>query len=552
MSGVHRQLQELIQTGDRLAQRYRIGERIGAGAYGMIFAGVDEQTGRPIAVKAIPPEARERSATAIERFQREMKVIASLRHQNIIDIYDWGRTEAGMIYMVLEYVDGQTLDARVRANPMGLSMAVGATIQLLQALAVAHDAGVIHRDLKPANVMLAGGKEDYKVKVLDFGMAKVLEPLDDESIVDLTREGMAVGTPRYIAPEQARGLAVGPWTDLYAVGLLFYEMLTGQQAVQASTVEAAVGAHVSREPLELAAIEQVAPAARPILFKLIEKDPERRYRQAREVVDALERLGRQKAGGLGDGDVGEIGPALGDMTGDFPGAGGMGYSRGGRESAGPEGGKRQPPATEAKAAEKSPATSEEEPELELDYQGYTASQAGGINEIELDDADGEALDLDYERYSDFAPKKNDPRRRRRQAWRDRWFRPPRRLDEWFEAGLSVLLVALAAVTLGAQFADLSYGLRVMVSSAPLWLALLLAASRRGGEWERSFGRLGWLCSVVAIGVALAMGPEDVAMELLRSPGWITRPLEGLPAMGLVEAGVVWISRHWAALIQLIF
>src|SRR5690554_180844 len=239
MSSPHRRLQQLIRQGDLLVGRYRIGRRVGAGAYGMIFSAVDEITSERVAIKAIPPADSQSSETAAGRFQREMKVIRALVHANIISLYDWGRTDQGLIFMVLEYIEGETLDQIAHASPLSLEVAL--------------DHGVIHRDLKPANVMLTptryGG---YKVKVLDFGMAKLLSKIEDESIVDLTREGIAVGTPRYIAPEQARGLPVGPAADMYAVGLLFYEMLAGEQAVKASSVQDAISAHVSRKPLELA------------------------------------------------------------------------------------------------------------------------------------------------------------------------------------------------------------------------------------------------------------------------------------------------------------
>ncbi len=539
MTNPHRQLQELIQTGDLLAGRYRIGRRVGAGAYGMIFFAVDEQTRREVAVKAIPHEARQRSETAIGRFQREMKVIGSLKHQNIISLYDWGQSEVGMIYMVLEYVDGETLDRVVRNNPMGLNTALDTTRQLVDALGAAHAKGIIHRDLKPANVMLVPSeRRGYLVKVLDFGMAKVLEPLDDESLVDLTREGMAVGTPRYIAPEQARGLEVGPWTDFYAVGLLMYEMITGFQAVEASTVEAAVAAHVSRKPLELSAIDMVPPLVRPVLFKLMEKDPGRRYRSAEEVLRALDSLSPPRSAEYVDSSRGEIGPALGEVTGDFPGAGGYGYSQGKSTV--------EPQLSKAGQGEiELTPESNQDLDLELDYEGYR----GGERQIELDAERSAEPDLDYERYQKFAPAKNDPIARRRSAWRDRWFRPPRRVGEWIEGSVSVALVPLAVITVGAQASELEYGLRLAVSVAPLVLALLLAASRRGGEWERSFGRIGWICCSLAIAAALVMGPDEVATELLRSPAWILRPVEGLPGMALAESLVTWLSQNWAALLR---
>lgn len=283
-----------VHPGELLQGRYRIGEAIGTGAYGEIFGAVDEQTGQQVAIKALPLAGRDIHDTARGRFQREMMVIRNLNHPNIIAIYDWGERDNQVVFMALEYVEGHTLERIVRNQPMALEQAIHVAHQIALALQAAHVLGVIHRDLKPANIMLSQTSEgDYVVKVLDFGMAKMLSKIEDESIVELTREGMAVGTPRYIAPEQARGLPVGPTTDLYALGLLLYEMLTGVQAVKADSVELAVRAHVSAEPLELAEIDQVPAMVRPVLAKLLEKKVVNRYQDAAEVLVQLEALGQE-------------------------------------------------------------------------------------------------------------------------------------------------------------------------------------------------------------------------------------------------------------------
>jgi serine/threonine protein kinase len=153
---------------------------------------------------------------------------------------------------------------------------------------------VIHRDLKPANIMLTQDKGELQVKILDFGMAKALSSIDGEEVVQLTREGVAVGTPRYIAPEQARGLQVGPYTDLYAVGLLIYEVFTGCRAVKADTIEMAVMAHVSPDPLYLPEIELVPAKLHPLLHKLLAKPVNARYQSAAHVLHDLDQIeGRQ-------------------------------------------------------------------------------------------------------------------------------------------------------------------------------------------------------------------------------------------------------------------
>jgi serine/threonine protein kinase len=283
-------LQKYLQPGMLLSRRYALERLVGVGAYGAVWSAIDQTSQERVAVKALPPASENTSRTALGRFQREMKIISSVVHPNIITIYDYGQTDTGVPYMVLEYLDGVTLDAAVRDRPMPPDQGLQVARQLLGALQAAHDKGVIHRDLKPANIMLIRDKGQLVAKILDFGMAKMLSQLDDESIVQLTREGVAVGTPRYIAPEQARGLAVGPYTDLYAVGLLIYETFTGQRAVKADTIEQAVMAHVSPEPLELPEIQLVPEPLRPILYKLLAKDIRKRYQLAAEVLKDIQAI----------------------------------------------------------------------------------------------------------------------------------------------------------------------------------------------------------------------------------------------------------------------
>ena len=293
MSTPHDILSRYLQPGVTLVGRYQLERAVGQGAYGAIYAAVDSVSHERVAIKALPPAGETTSKTAQGRFKREMTVIESLVHPNIISLYDYGQTEQGVPFMVLEYVEGTTLESYVKQNPLGLRDGLDVMLQLMGALSAAHGKGVIHRDLKPANVMVVSDHHDaVSIKVLDFGMAKVLSKLGDESIVALTREGVAVGTPRYIAPEQARGLEVGPYTDLYAAGLLMYEIFTGERAVKADTIEAAVSAHVSKEPLPLPEGDRIPRVVMPVLHKLLAKRIADRYQDPREVTADLQRIER--------------------------------------------------------------------------------------------------------------------------------------------------------------------------------------------------------------------------------------------------------------------
>lgn len=283
-------LNKYLAAGEVIAGRYQLERVLGSGAYGAIYTANDLISHERVAIKALPPRAENTSQTAFDRFQREMQIIGNLVHKNIIALYDYGETEQGVPYMVIEYVEGETLDAVVARAPMSLDDGIDVLAQLLQALQAAHKLGVVHRDLKPANVMISGEPGLYKCKVLDFGMAKVLESLNGEDLTQLTREGVAVGTPRYIAPEQARGLEVGPYTDIYAAGLLTYELFTGARAVKANAIEAAVAAHVSPRPLDLPEIDAVPEPVRPIMYKMMAKAVHERYQHAGEVLAHIDRL----------------------------------------------------------------------------------------------------------------------------------------------------------------------------------------------------------------------------------------------------------------------
>ncbi len=291
-------IKKYFRPGVVLGNRYQIEKLVGAGAYSAIFSAIDSEKGTRVAIKAVPPLGDGGKKTSIGRFQREMKVIGKLRHENIISLFDFGETEELIGYMVLEFIKGQTLFDIVDGNPMNNLNAIDVTRQIAMALRVAHERGVIHRDLKPQNVMLIRKESDkYLVKVLDFGMAKLTRRIDaDESIEELTREGIAVGTPRYIAPEQARGKDVGPYSDLYALGLLMYEMFTGERAVKADTVESAIRAHVSSTPHEFQELDHVPIAMHNILFKLTAKQVGRRYQNATELIEDLNLVEKEFAG----------------------------------------------------------------------------------------------------------------------------------------------------------------------------------------------------------------------------------------------------------------
>ena len=253
-----------LTSGVRLGP-YTIAGKIGAGGMGEVYRATDPRLGREVAIKVLPPEVAA-DPERLARFRREAQVLASLNHPNVAGIY--GLDEAdGKPFLVLELVEGEDLRQRLARGPLPVDEALDLAIQMASGLEAAHEKGIVHRDLKPANVKLT---EDGKVKILDFGLAKALgsgvesgqglasadTPTRTEQA---TTAGTILGTAAYMSPEQARGKAVDRRTDIWAFGVVLYEMLTGRQLFAGETASDTLAAVLTREP-DLGALPATVPA----------------------------------------------------------------------------------------------------------------------------------------------------------------------------------------------------------------------------------------------------------------------------------------------------
>jgi len=278
-----------LTPGSRLGA-YEIAGLLGAGGMGEVWRARDTRLGRDVAIKALP-EALAQEPERLARFEREAKLLASLNHPNIAGIH--GLEESGgRRYLVLEFVDGVTLEERLKQGPLPVDDTLDIAAQIALALETAHESGIVHRDLKPGNVMLT---PQGAAKVLDFGLAKGGEGSTSGSNLSVsptiahqaTQEGVILGTAAYMSPEQARGKRVDRRTDIWSFGCVLFECLTGRQAFEGDTVSDLIAKILEREPNWDALPERTPPRVRGLLHRCLTKDPGQRLRDIGEARIAL-------------------------------------------------------------------------------------------------------------------------------------------------------------------------------------------------------------------------------------------------------------------------
>src|SRR5947208_5566391 len=264
--------------GTRLAH-YEIVSHLGSGGMGDVYQATDSKLGRSVAIKFLP-EAFSHDSERVARFEREARVLASLNHSNIAAIF--GLEESGdRKFLVMELVDGETLAERIKRGPIPVEESLGIAKQICEALESAHEKGIIHRDLKPANVKIT---LDGKVKVLDFGLAKAFETEAPNAVLSNsptlsgaeTNAGVILGTAAYMSPEQAKGFAADPRSDVFSFGCVLYEMLTGRQPFEGDTVSEVLASVLKSEPDPSLLPKDLNPRLRALLRRCLEKNPRRR------------------------------------------------------------------------------------------------------------------------------------------------------------------------------------------------------------------------------------------------------------------------------------
>ncbi len=287
-----------LKAGSYLGS-YEILAVVGAGGMGEVYRAWDSKLKREVAIKVLPDEFC-RSPERISRFQREAEILASLNHPHIATIYDIAQSE-DVRFLILEFVGGETLAERFARGPLPIREALALAKQIAEALEAAHQKGIIHRDLKPANIKVGS---DGTVKVLDFGLAKTITiqaasvDLSQSPTVTTTgaEDGVMMGTPAYMSPEQARGQRLDRRTDIWSFGCVLYEALTGRSAFAEKTLPDTIARILGREPISIRQLRRdVPPDVERLVMRCLEKDADARYPSATELLSEIAKCEKRLA-----------------------------------------------------------------------------------------------------------------------------------------------------------------------------------------------------------------------------------------------------------------
>ncbi|HEX6096422.1 MAG TPA: protein kinase [Thermoanaerobaculia bacterium] len=274
-----------LALGHFFAGRYRIESILGRGGMGVVYRATDTQLDETVAIKTLPGDVMTRSPEDLERFKREIRLARKITHRNVLRTYDYGEAE-GVYFISMEYVRGYTLNELIDEAParqMPSRATIGIARQICRGLHAAHEQGIIHRDIKPQNVLIDAKGE---VKLMDFGVARMTEASEE-----MTQAGLIVGTPHYMSPEQVQGKALDARTDVYAMGVLLYELLVGRRPFESTSLTGILTAHImekARPPIELR--PDVGREVNAIVMKCLEKDPAARYVDAGALLSDLDRV----------------------------------------------------------------------------------------------------------------------------------------------------------------------------------------------------------------------------------------------------------------------
>src|SRR5437867_4052327 len=277
---------DALRPGTLFANRYEVKEVLGMGGMGVVYRAFDRELREAVAIKRLRPEALAGDGVALERFKQEIRLARKIAHRNVVRTYDLGEVN-GLYYLTMEYVEGTSLKQLIGTRgplPVPVTLTIGK--QLCRALEVAHEQGVIHRDIKPQNIVV---DPTGFLKVMDFGIARLATPATGKG---LTQEGMSIGTPDYMSPEQLSGLELDARSDLYSAGVVLFECLTARVPFEAASVYALIAKHLEQSPPDPRTLNaEISEALANVIMKAMAKEPADRYQSAAQMHDALAAMG---------------------------------------------------------------------------------------------------------------------------------------------------------------------------------------------------------------------------------------------------------------------
>ncbi len=311
--------QQTFAKGELFEGKFRIEGHLGTGSFAYVMLAKHEAMERRVALKVLKPDLVNANPELLKRFVNEVKIVAKLTHPNTVTVFDYGRTADNVHYLVMEYVEGVTLeDVLAEQGALAPHRAVLVTKQILKSLAEAHSLGIVHRDLKPSNIMLTYSHDEQEiVKVLDFGVAKLVDHQSTHRGKPQRRSTQFVGTPVYMSPEQVLGTDVVPASDLYSLGLILYEMLTGSSPFTEPTVALIAQAHVDDEPLPFAHLDRLTARFQTLILRATARQPQNRFTDVGSFARALPTIGATDFSAefsklMDDGGLAEESPAVED------------------------------------------------------------------------------------------------------------------------------------------------------------------------------------------------------------------------------------------------
>ena len=276
----------LLRPGTLFANRYEVKEVLGTGGMGVVYRAFDRKLQEAVAIKTLRPESLAGDGVALERFKQEIRLARKIAHRNVVRTYDLGEVN-GTYYLTMEYVEGTSLKQLIGVRgqlPLPVTLTIGK--QLCRALEVAHEQGIIHRDIKPQNIVV---EPSGFLKVMDFGIARLASRAKDQG---LTQEGMSIGTPDYMSPEQLSGMELDARSDLYSAGVVLFECVTGRVPFEAATMYALIAKQLEEPPPDPRSHNTDVPESLSRLIqRAMAKEPAERFQTAAEMHDALEAIG---------------------------------------------------------------------------------------------------------------------------------------------------------------------------------------------------------------------------------------------------------------------